>query len=231
MVWIPQSALSRCVRHIVYLVSVAVLAGCSAGSSAPTTSRPVAASSSSSAGTAARATATPPATASPGRGLLGVLPVPAGATPAPTNTNALLSLKAYVQAEYSKSFWTEEEALNTRRGFVSAVTQEWTNADGSVQAITLARFATRAGLTSALDEVVSGFKHEPGRETVLADPAIGAVGYSTPTLDSEGYCEVEWGAAVGDTMILVAEYTVVTPDPAAAKVLLERQYDSLKNGS
>ena len=219
------------VRQMVYLVPAALLVGCSPGSSASTTSRPVTASPSSSAGTAARATAAPPATGSPGHGLLGVLPVPAGATPAPTNTNALMSLKSYVQAVYSKSLWTEEEALNTRRGFVSAVSQEWTNADGSVQAITLVRFATRTGLTSALDEVISGFKKEPEQETVLTDPAIGAVGYSTPTLDSYGYCEVEWGAAVGDTMILVGEYTVVTPDPAAAKVLMERQYGSLKNGS
>jgi hypothetical protein len=226
-----------CVRHIVYLVSAALLAGCSAGTSASTTSRPVTASPSSArttaraTATAARATATPPATASPGRGLLGLLPVPAGATPARTNTNALLSLKAYVQADYSKSVWTEEEALNTRRGFVSAVTEGWTNADGSEQAITLARFATRAGVTSALDEVIAGFKTEPEPETVLTDPAIGAVGYSSPTLDSYGYCEVEWGDAVGDTMILVAEYTAATPDPASAKALMEQQYDRLKNGS
>jgi len=187
--------------------------------------------SSSSAATAARPTATPPATASPSHGLLGVLPVPAGATPLPTNTNALLSRNSYVRAAYSKSVWTEEEGLAVRRGFVSAVIQGWTNADGSVQEITLARFATHAGVTSALDELISGFKTEPEQETVLADPAIGAVGWSSPTLDSQGYCEVQWGAAVGDTMIIVTEETAATPDPAAAKVLLQQQYDSLKNGS
>jgi hypothetical protein len=32
-------------------------------------------------------------------------------------------------------------------------------------------------------------------------------------------------------MILAAEYTAATPDPAAAKVLLLQQYGSLKNGS
>ena len=42
---------------------------------------------------------------------------------------------------------------------------------------------------------------------------------------------VEFIAAVGDTMILVVEATAATPDLAAAKVLLQEQYDSLKNGS
>ncbi len=41
----------------------------------------------------------------------------------------------------------------------------------------------------------------------------------------------QFGVAVGDTMIRVVEYTAATPDPAAAKVLLQQQYDSLKNGS
>jgi hypothetical protein len=218
------------VRQLVFLVAAALLVGCSAGSSASTTSHPVT-TSSSSAGTAARATATPSATASPSRGLLGVLPVPAGATPWPGNTNAPMSLTSYVKLAYSKSYWTEEKALNARRGFVSAVNKGWTNADGSGQEITLARFASRAGVTSALDEVISGFKQEPYPEKVLAVPAIGAVGWSRLTLDSQGYSDVEFAAAVGDTMILVVEQTAATPDPAAAKALLRQQYDSLKNGS
>ena len=32
-------------------------------------------------------------------------------------------------------------------------------------------------------------------------------------------------------MIRVVEYTAATPDPAAAKLLLQQQYDRLKNGS
>jgi hypothetical protein len=142
-----------------------------------------------------------------------------------------MSLTSYVKLAYSKSYWTEEKALNARRGFVSAVDKGWTNADGSGQEITLARFASRAGVTSALDEVISGFKQEPYPDKVLAVPAIGAVGWSRLTLDSQGYSDVEFAAAVGDTMILVVEQTAATPDPAAAKALLRRQYDSLKNGS
>src|SRR5215472_211249 len=141
---------------MVFLVAAALLVGCSAGSSASTTSHPVT-TSPSSVGTVARATATPSATASPSRGLLGVLPVPAGATPWPTNTNALMSLISFVRSSYRKSYWTEEEALDARRGFVSAVKQGWANADGSQQAITLVRFATPAGATSAFDAVSSAW--------------------------------------------------------------------------
>ena len=193
-------------------------------------SHPVA-TSPGSAEPAVRATATPSATASPIQGLLGVLPVPAGATPWLTNTNALMSLTPYVQSAYIKSAWTQEEALNARRGFVSAVEQGWANADGSQQYITLVRFATQAGATSALDELISQFEQEPEPMTMLADPAAGAVGFSSPTLDSNGDAHVQFGAAVGDTVIRVVEYTAATPDPAAAKVLLQEQYDSLKNGS
>jgi len=142
-----------------------------------------------------------------------------------------MSLISFVKSSYRKSDWTEEEALDARRGFVSAVKQGWVNADGSQQAITLVRFATPAGAMSAFDGVSSAWKREPKPVTMLADPAIGAVGWSSPTLDTLGDAVAEWGVAFGDTMILVVEYTAATPDPAAAKVLLRQQYDSLKNGS
>jgi hypothetical protein len=38
------------------------------------------------------------------------------------------------------------------------------------------------------------------------------------------------GVRVHD-LIRVLEYTAATPDPAAAKALLQKQYDALKNGS
>ena len=107
----------------------------------------------------------------------------------------------------------------------------WINADGSQQAVKLVRFATPAGAMSAFDEASSSFKREPKPATALAVPAIGAVGTSSPTLDTQGNASVEFTAVVGDTMILVAEGTAATPDPAAAKVLLLQQYDRLKNGS
>jgi hypothetical protein len=40
---------------------------------------------------------------------------------------------------------------------------------------------------------------------MLADPAIGAVGWSSPTLDSLGAAIAEFGVAIGDTMIRVVE--------------------------
>lgn len=214
---------------MVYLVAVSVLVGCSAGSSASTTHHPVT-TSSSSAAAAAGATVSPSAAASPSQGLLGVLPVPAGATPWPGNTNALLSRTAFVELAYRKSDWAAEEAEEARRGFVAAVQQGWDNADGSQQAIRLVRFATPVGAMSAWDQVKSGWETQYP-DSLLADSAIGAVGWSSPTLNSRGYAIAEWGVAVGDSMILAVEYTAATPDPAAAKVLLLQQYDRLKNGS
>jgi hypothetical protein len=159
-----------------------------------------------------------------------VLPIPAGATPWPGNTNALLSHAAFVELAYSKKDWTAEEGEEVRRGFVAAVQQGWSNADGSQQSIRLVRFATPAGAMSMFDEVKSGWETQYP-DSLLADSAIGAVGWSSPTLDSLGNARAEFGVAIGDTMILVVEYTAATPDPADAKVLLQEQYDSLKNGS
>jgi hypothetical protein len=167
---------------------------------------------------------------------LGLLPVPAGAKPWSANTNALMSRVSFVKSFYDKSDWTMEEALLARRGFVAAVWEGWNNADGSHQSIMLVRFATPAGATSDFDaersyyDLVLG-KQEPKPVTLLADSAIRAVGWSSPTLDSVGNAKVEFAVVIGDTEIVVDEWTAATPDPAAAKVLLQRQYDSLKNGS
>jgi hypothetical protein len=149
----------------------------------------------------------------------------------PANTNALMNRISFVQSFYPKSEWTSEEAQYVRRGFVAGVIQGWDNADGSRQSIALARFATPAGATSAFDEVSSFFKQKPKPMITSADPAIGAVGLSNPTLDSWGDAHAEWVAVVGNTMVFVIEYTAATPDPAAAKALLHQQYDSLRNGS
>jgi hypothetical protein len=65
---------------------------------------------------------------------------------------------------------------------------------------------------SAFDDWTSNSElQEP--DTLLTDPATGAVGWSNPTLDSGGNAYAEWDAIVGDTMILAGEYTAATPDP------------------
>ena len=50
-------------------------------------------------------------------------------------------------------------------------------------------------------------------------------------LDSQGNTHVNFWATVGDTLIRIVEYAAATPDPAAAKALLQEQYDRIKNGS
>jgi hypothetical protein len=159
-----------------------------------------------------------------------LLPVPAGATPS-ENSYAVMNRRSFVKSFYPKGDRKREEALNAHRGFVSAASEGWTNADGSRQEILLVRFATPAGATSASDEVSAWFRQWPKPVTTPTDPAIGAVGCSDPRLDSSGNALVEFVAHVGDTMFFVNEWTAATPDPAAAKALMQRQYDRLKNGS
>jgi hypothetical protein len=111
------------------------------------------------------------------------------------------------------------------------VQQGWINTDGTQQSITLIRFAIPAGATSTFDDLSSAWKDKPKPVTMVTDPAIGAVGWSDPAMDALGNTEVELAVAVGDIVIRVQEYAAVTPDPADAKVLLQKQYDVLKNGS
>ena len=218
---------------MVFLVAAVLIVGCSAGSAASTTSDHVT-TSPNSAATGVSATASPAATTSPSAAasaslsLLGILPVPPGGTPWPANANALLSLVSYVQSIYIKRVWTPEEALYARRGFVSAVERGWNNADGTQQYIEVVRFATPIGATSAFDEQISDWKQQD--MTKLTDPAVGGVGFSGPVLDSQGNAHVNFWATVGDTLIHVVEYAAATPDPAAAKALLQEQYDRIKNG-
>ncbi len=141
-----------------------------------------------------------------------------------------MSRVSYVQSLYIKSAWGQEEVLYARRGFVAAIEQGWTNADGSEQFIALVRLAIPAGAASALDEQISDWKEQPGLTAVTA-PGTGAAGFSGPTLDSQGNAHVNFFFAVGDTVVRVVEYTAATPNPAAAKALVEKRYQRLKNGS
>jgi hypothetical protein len=84
------------------------------------------------------------------------------------------------------------------------------------------------GATSAFDDQISDWKQQD--MTKLTDPAVDGVGFSSPVLDSQGNAHVNFWATVGDTLIRVVEYAAATPDPAAAKALLQEQYDRIKNG-
>jgi hypothetical protein len=65
---------------------------------------------------------------------------------------------------------------------------------------------------------------------VLTDAADGGVGTVSPTLDHLGNAIAEIAAVTGDYVIDVHEYAAATPEPAAAKALLLKQYDSIKLG-
>ena len=127
----------------------------------------------------------------------GVLPVPADATPWPTNTNAQLSRTTYVELNYPKTGWATEEAEMASRRFVAAVQEGWRNPDGSQQAITIVRFEGEDGATSAWDELTSGYETQYPH-SLLTDSTIGAVGWSTPKLNSTRYAISEWAVGVGD---------------------------------
>jgi hypothetical protein len=224
---------------VVVLVIAGLLAGCSAGGIGAAAHAAKTSEAATASATALPSTPAPPsALASPtapvagaNQGLLGALPPPAGANPWSTNTNALIPRVDFIQTFYPKSVWSQEEGLYVRRGFVSAVIEGWINTDGSQQSITIARFASPAGATSAYYDLRARWKQKAKPMTMLTYPAIGAAGWSNPTLDNLGNTRVEFAVAVGDYLVRVQEYTAVTTDPAAAEALLLEQYDALKNGS
>jgi hypothetical protein len=164
--------------------------------------------------------------------VLGILPVPAGAQPWHTNasTDKLMYVDAFVRTFYIKSAWTEEESVLPRRGFVSGVIEGWDNPDGTQQAIAISCFATVNGAQSQFDGLAGRFRDQPAPATLLTDPADGGVGTVSPTLDSRGNAIAEIAARAGDYVVDVLEYSAAAPDPAAAKALLLKQYDSIKRG-
>jgi hypothetical protein len=185
------------------------------------------ASASPSASASAQAS---PGTVAADTGPLGVLPIQAGARPWASNTNKLMDVDAFIKRFYVQSVWTEEETLLPRRGFVSGVVEGWINADGSQQEITIYRFATANGAVSEFDDLADTLRGKPKPATVLTDPADGGAGTESPTLDSLGNATAEIAARSGDYVIDVHEFSAASPDPAAAKALLLKQYDSLKKG-
>jgi len=111
-----------------------------------------------------------------GAGPLGLLPIPAGATPWTSNTNAPMALVPFSKAFFSPSAVATEESLYTRRGFVTGGREGWINSDGTQQEIVIARFSTENGAISAWDGLSSGLADKPSPWTVFADSAVGGVG-------------------------------------------------------
>jgi hypothetical protein len=162
-------------------------------------------------------------------GPLGMLPIPWGATPWTSNTDAPMSLAAFISAFYIASAQVHEKSLYTRRGWVSGGMEGWINLDGSQQRIAIARFATANGAISAFDDLSSALAEKPASWTVLSDSADGAVGAVNPQLDADGNAFVDVTAHVGDYLVDVHEYTAMTPDPASAKALLLKQFKALES--
>jgi hypothetical protein len=140
-----------------------------------------------------------------------------------------MSLVAFVQGFYIKSGWTEEEGLYQRRGFVSGAQEGWFNADGSQQAINIAKFQTTKGALSLFDGLTGTFKTNAKPAKMLSYAAIGGLGWSTTKLDSDGNAEVEIAAHLGNVVIDVTEWTAAGPDIKDAEALIQDQYDSLQN--
>ena len=171
---------------------------------------------------------TPSTPSTPSADPLGMLPIPSGATPWTSNTNAPLGLNAFIDAFYIPSAQAQEKSLYTRRGFASAEMQGWINVDGSQQRIVIVRFATANGAISAFDDLSSVLADSSAPLTVISDSADGAVGASDPRPDSLGNDLVDITARAGDYLVDVHEYTAATPDPAAAKALLLQQVNALE---
>jgi hypothetical protein len=156
--------------------------------------------------------------------------MPAGAKAWSDNSGKPMGLDAFVKAFYIASAYSKEKSLYTQRGFVSGTIQGWINADGSQQSIAIIKFKGSSGATSLFDGLTGTLKDTPKPAKTISDPADGGVGISDPTIDSLGNANAEIVAHTGVYVIDVHQFTASTPDPAAAKALLLKQYESLKNG-
>jgi hypothetical protein len=166
--------------------------------------------------------------AAPAAGPLGLLAVPANATPASQNANIPMGLDAFVQRYYLKSAWKEEESLLTRRGFKSGAIETWINPDGSQQSVVIASFATSTGALSQFDGMTSTWRGEPKPARMITYAEVGGLGWVNPTLDAYGNARVEIAVRDADMVIDVVEYTADSPDIPAAEALLLKQYENLK---
>jgi hypothetical protein len=198
----------------------------SAAKSSTPPSPPTSSSSSTPEPSTSSSSSAPAAPAGP----LGVLPMPAGAKAWSDNSGKPMGLDAFVKAFYIASAYSKEKSLYTQRGFVSGTIQGWINADGSQQSIAIIKFKGSSGATSLFDGLTGTLKDTPKPAKTISDPADGGVGISDPTIDSLGNANAEIVAHTGVYVIDVHQFTASTPDPAAAKALLLKQYESLKNG-
>lgn len=217
-------------RYVPLMALVPILTAChilpqfssASSSSSPTTP--------TSTGPSSTETSSPPSTTPPANtGPLGVLPMPAGAKAWDDNKSTPMGLDAFIKAFYVESAFSKEKALYTQRGFVAGTIQGWINADGSQESIAIIKFKASSGAISLFDGLTGTLKDTPKPATTITDPADGGVGVSDPTIDSLGNANAEIAAHTGVYVIDVHEFTASTPDPAAAKVLLLRQYQSLKS--
>jgi hypothetical protein len=210
------------IRCLPFTVLATSLAACTTGGN------PVPSASKPPTSAVVKASSSP---AAPATGPLGVLAVPADATPFSQNTNSPMGLDAFVQGYYAKSAWKEEESLLTRRGFESGAIEGWQNPDGSQQNIVIARFATSNGALSQFESTISVWRAQPAPSRVIIDAKVGGLGWVNPTLDSHGDARVEIAVRDGDMVISVVDYAAAFPDIAAAEALMLKQYDSLKTAA
>jgi hypothetical protein len=154
--------------------------------------------------------------------------MPAGAKAWSDNSGKPMGLDAFVKAFYIASAYSKEKSLYTQRGFVSGTIQGWINADGSQQSIAIAKFKSSSGAVDLFDGLTGTLKDKPKPATGMTDSSDGGVGMVDPTVDSLGNANAEIMAHTGVYVIDVNQFNANTPDPAAAKALLLKQYQSLK---
>jgi hypothetical protein len=161
-------------------------------------------------------------------GALGMLPVPEFATPWKTNSSDTLTVGAFVNAFFIPSARYQETQLYTRRRFQSGMIEGWTDNDGSGQSIAIAQFSGATGALSAFDDLSSYYRAQPKPATVFTDSAVGGLGMASPTLDSQGYTITQVTAHIGSYLVTVHEFAAASPNEAAAKALILKQYKTLR---
>jgi hypothetical protein len=171
-------------------------------------------------------------------GPLSILSPPADSTVIPQSSVDLdtngspMDLGPYIKlvySQYAPDTWKSWEEWYAAHGFISGAGEMWSNADGSVAMIFVARFSSANSAKSLYGITVA---HWPAKHyKVVTDPAVGGAGALETPSNQTAYAAAEFDSYVGDYQITVLEYTKSSPDSAAAEALLLKQYDSLKQAA
>jgi hypothetical protein len=155
------------------------------------------------------------------------IPYPAGARPWVKNKTGPMGLDEFVEAFYVQDAWQDEKGLAKTRGMQGVARHGWFNKDETQTEIYLVKFAAATGAQDMYQDLLDSWSGKTGG---FDDAAVHGKGLVNSTPDSQGDTTVKLAFTVGDTFVLVRDYSQATPDKAGTMALGLKQYTALKSG-